>query len=65
MGYGDVMKEHPTDLIRDAENALTDYIDTLEKQGASLNYGRSVLKRLRAYLERANNRPDTGTDTKW
>jgi hypothetical protein len=29
-----------------AKNALLDYIETLEKRGASLHYGRSVLRQI-------------------
>jgi len=39
------------DTLKEAENALTDYIDTLEKQGASLNYGHSVLKKIQVTLK--------------
>lgn len=37
-----------------AENALTDYILRIEKQGATLGYGHSVLAQVRAAIARAN-----------
>lgn len=37
----------------EAENALTDYIETLERQGAKLNYGRNVLAQVRAAIASA------------
>ena len=30
--------------LSEAKNALLDYIETIEKTGASLNYGRSVVR---------------------
>lgn len=38
------------DGLADAENTLADYIPTLEAKGASLNYGRMVLAKIRALL---------------
>ncbi len=38
------------EALREAENVLTDYIETIEKTGASLNYGRSVLRQIRAAI---------------
>jgi hypothetical protein len=40
-----------TELLKDCENVLVDYIETQEKRGASLYYGRSVLARIRAELQ--------------
>jgi hypothetical protein len=37
-------------LIREAENALADYIPQLEAKGSMLHYGHSVLAQLRAFL---------------
>jgi len=39
--------------LREAENALADYIPTIEKAGASLNYGHAVLNRTRAAIAAA------------
>lgn len=37
-------------VLKEAENALADYIPTIEKTGASLNYGHSVLLQIRKML---------------
>ena len=39
-----------------AENALLDYVDTLERQGGSMNYGRAVLARIADVRRRINMR---------
>ena len=39
--------------LSEAENALTDYIDQLEKQGATCGYGRSVVKLIRKAISGA------------
>ncbi len=36
-----------------AENALADYVPTIEKSGASLNYGHHVLRQARAAIAKA------------
>lgn len=41
------------DALLGAENALDDYITQLERRGASLNYGRAVLKSIRYALARS------------
>jgi hypothetical protein len=33
-------------LLKEAQNALLDYVERLEKQGGMMNYGRSVLARI-------------------
>ena len=42
--------------LKEAENALADYIPTIEKTGASLNYGHKVLARCRAAIAKAEGR---------
>ena len=37
--------------LQEAKNALMDYIETLEKAGASLNYGHGVLAEIDTALE--------------
>lgn len=44
-----------TDALQHAQNALMDYIPTLEKHGASLNYGRKVLGLINAALRRTSD----------
>ena len=39
----------------EADNALSDYIDQLEKRGGSMNYGHAVLRRVRAALAAASD----------
>lgn len=34
------------DALKHAKNALRDYIETIERKGASLNYGRSVIVKI-------------------
>ena len=41
----------------EAENALADYVPTIEKTGASLNYGHKVLEMSRAALAKAGVQP--------
>lgn len=41
------------EALREAENALADYIPTIEKSGASLNYGHKVLRQCRAAIKLA------------
>lgn len=41
------------EALREAENALADYIPSLEKHGASLNYGHSVMRKARTALAKA------------
>lgn len=41
------------EALKEAENALADYIPTIERTGASLNYGHSVLKKARAAIAKA------------
>lgn len=41
------------EALEEAENALADYILTIERTGASLNYGHSVLKKARAAIAKA------------
>lgn len=36
--------------LREADNVLTDYIERLEKHGAMLNYGHSVLRQIRGAI---------------
>jgi len=40
-------------VLKEAENALADYIPSLEKSGAMLGYGRSVLQQARAAIAKA------------
>ena len=40
------------DALREAENALMDYIPQLEAKGSMMNYGHSVLAQVRAALGR-------------
>jgi hypothetical protein len=37
--------------LKEAENALLDYVGTLEDQGGTMGYGRSVLRQLREVLK--------------
>lgn len=37
-------------IIVECENALSDYVDRLEKQGGIMGYGNKVLSMCRAYL---------------
>jgi len=46
--------------LMEAENTLLDYIDTIEKRGASLYYGRSVLARIRAVIAAYESRSQSG-----
>lgn len=39
------------DALKNAENALADYIPTIERSGASLHYGRLVLREVRAVID--------------
>lgn len=42
------------EALREAENALADYVSTIEKKmGASLNYGHAVLRKVRAAIKAA------------
>ena len=41
------------EALEEAENALADYIPTIERTGASLNYGHSVLNKARAAIAKA------------
>lgn len=41
------------DALEHAQNALLDYIPTLEKRGASLHYGRKVLNLISVALKRS------------
>jgi hypothetical protein len=34
------------EALAEAENALLDYVDRLEKQGGSMNYGRAVIRKI-------------------
>lgn len=45
------------DVLRNAENALSDYVQQLEAKGASLYYGHSVIKRVRALIEVLESKP--------
>jgi len=45
------------EALQEAENALADYIPTIERTGASLNYGHSVLKKARAAIAKATGEP--------
>lgn len=42
-------------LLREAQNALLDYVERLEKQGGMMNYGRSVLARIDAAMGEKND----------
>lgn len=49
------MAKRPTraELVRvliEAENALLDYVERLEKQGCKMGYGRSVIMRIQGVL---------------
>jgi hypothetical protein len=46
------------EALEEAENALADYVQTIEKTGASLNYGRAVLLRARAAIAKAEGRTE-------
>lgn len=39
--------------LKHAENALADYVPTIEKTGAALNYGHHVIKMARAAIAKA------------
>ena len=41
------------EVLTEAENALADYIPTIERDGAVLNYGHSVLQQVRLALAKA------------
>lgn len=45
------------EALQEAENALADYIPTVERTGASLNYGHSVLKKASAAIAKATGEP--------
>lgn len=45
----DAVRELVT-VARHAENALADYVPTLEKRGSTMGYGNAVLRQLRAAL---------------
>lgn len=42
--------------LQEAENALADYIPTIERTGASLNYGHKMLRDVRAAIQKATNK---------
>jgi hypothetical protein len=44
------------EALKEAEDALADYIPSLEKNGAMLNYGRSVWQRVKAAIAKAEGR---------
>lgn len=44
------------EALKEAENALADYIPTIERTGASLNYGHKVLNQARAAIARATHK---------
>ena len=44
------------EALKEAENALADYIPTIEAKGASLNYGRKVLELVRVAIAFAEGR---------
>ena len=44
------------ELVRDAVFILEDYIPTIERKGASLNYGRSFVRHARYVLAKGNRR---------
>lgn len=46
-------KRELIEALREAENALADYIPTIERTGASLNYGRKVLQQVRSAIAKA------------
>ena len=52
VAYGDGRHEAER-LLREAQNALLDYVERLEKQGGMMGYGRSVLRQIDAYLSKA------------
>ena len=41
------------EALKHAENALADYVPTIEKTGAALNYGHHVIKMARAAIAKA------------
>jgi len=45
--------------LKEAENALADYVPTLEKQGAMMGYGSSVLKIVRETIAKAEEQTTT------
>lgn len=45
------------EVLTHAENVLADYIQTIERTGASLNYGHSVLAAARAVISKATGAP--------
>lgn len=45
------------DALREAENALMDYVPQLEAKGSMLNYGHSVLRQIAAALGRDSRQP--------
>jgi hypothetical protein len=38
------------DALREAENALLDYVERLEQQGCVMGYGRAVIKKVQEAL---------------
>lgn len=42
--------------LKEAENALADYIPTIERTGASLNYGHATLRLVRAAIANAETK---------
>lgn len=53
VGYLLAQRDELLAALREAENALADYIPTIEKTGAALNYGHAVLRQARAAIRRA------------
>ena len=41
------------EALKHAENALADYVPTIEKTGAALNYGHHVIKMAKAAIAKA------------
>ena len=39
--------------LQEAENALLDYVERLEKKGGTMGYGRAVIRQVRAAAETA------------
>lgn len=44
------------DAAKDALTALEDYVDTLERQGGTMGFGRSVIFRLEAAIKKAEEK---------
>jgi hypothetical protein len=42
--------------MREAENALLDYVETLEKMGGTMGYGRSVIRQLQDVIAKAGGK---------